>query len=149
MDSLDSPKSGFKVKLSHIAIACPNIDDLQRKLEVLSLRVGETHDVPTEKVKAGMISIEVSEHLRIELLEPTGADSPIAKFLSKRTDGGLHHLCFEVKGIEKWEALLKKEGLEVLPPGIRNAARGRALFIHPKSMGGVLVELEEISTAAH
>ena len=132
-----------------IAIACPNIEVLQRKLEVLSLRVEESHDVPTEKVKAGMIPIEVSEHLRVELLEPTGADSPIAKFLAKRSDGGLHHLCFEVEGIEKWEALLKKEGFDVLPPGIRKAARGRALFIHPKSMGGVLVELEEISAAAH
>jgi len=53
-------------------------------------------------------------------------------------------LSFEVKGLEKWEATLKEAGVEVLPPGIRKAARGRALFIHPKSMGGVLVELEEI-----
>ncbi len=115
-----------------------------KQLEALSLKVAERHDVPTEKVRAAMIPVEVSEHLRIELLEPTSPDSPISKFLDKR-GGGIHHLSFEVEGLERWLETLKREGLEVLPPGIRKAARGRALFIHPKSVGGVLVELEEIS----
>ncbi len=91
-----------------------------------------------------MIPFEVSPHLRIELLEATSPDSPITKFLSKRPDGGLHHLCFEVSGLEAWKTKLEAAGLEVLPPGIRKAARGKAFFIHPKCMGGVLVELEEI-----
>lgn len=132
------------LRLSHIAIACPEIAAVQRQLEALSFQVAERHDVPTEKVKAAMLPVEVSEHLRIELLEPTSEDSPISKFLAKR-GGGIHHLSFEVSDLERWLETLKKEGLEVLPPGIRKAARGRALFIHPKSVGGVLVELEEIS----
>lgn len=132
------------LRLSHIAIACPEIAAVQRQLEVLSFKVAERHDVPTEKVRAALLPVEVSEHLRIELLEPTSPDSPISKFLAKR-GSGIHHLSFEVTGLEQWLETLKKEGLEVLPPGIRKAARGRALFIHPKCVGGVLVELEEIS----
>lgn len=133
------------VRLSHIALACPEIAAVASCLEVLELEIAETHDVPSEKVKAAMLPVEVSPNLRIELLEPTGAESPIAKFLVKRPAGGLHHLAFEVTGIERWVEVLKAKGIEVLPPGIRTAARGRALFIHPKSMGGVLVELEEIT----
>ncbi len=135
----------MKLRLSHIAIACPAIDAVAAKLGALSLEVAETHVVPTEKVRAAMMPVEVSEHLRIELLEPTDAESPIAKFLAKRPGGGVHHLSFEVTRIESWLETLRTRGVEVLPPGIRSAARGKALFIHPKSMGGVLVELEEIS----
>jgi len=133
------------VKLSHIAIACPQMNEVARRLAALSLKVAEQHEVPTEKVKAAMIPVEVSPELRIELLEPTGQDSPIAKFLEKKPAGGLHHISFEVTGIEKWVDILTREKIEIIAPGIRKAARGRALFIHPKSMGGVLVELEEIS----
>ena len=136
----------MKPRLSHIAIACPQIDALLEKFKVLSLVVAETHHVPSEKVVAAMLPLEVSPHLRVEVLEPTADDSPIAKFLLKRPDGGIHHLCFEVTQIEKWQNILLQAGLEVLPPGIRRAARGKALFLHPKAMGGVLVELEEISS---
>lgn len=132
------------LKLSHIALACPQIAEAAKKLELLGLNEKEKHDVPTEKVRASMLPIEVSKDLRMELLEPTSSDSPIAKFLEKRPAGGIHHICFEVDELEKWEAKLRAAGLEILPPGIRKAARGRAFFIHPKSMGGVLVELEEI-----
>lgn len=134
----------MKVKLSHIALACPQIETVAQQLKTLSLQVAELHEVPTEKVKAAMLPVEVSSELRIELLEPTSQDSAIAKFLTKRPGGGLHHLSFEVEGLEAWYDVLVRAGLEVLQPGIRKAARGRALFIHPRCMGGVLVELEEI-----
>ena len=134
----------MKIELSHIAIACPTLDQIAEKLKVLAMNIEAVHEVPTEKVKAAMIPVGVSEHFRIELLEPTQPDSPISKFLSKRPDGGIHHVSFEVTQIEKWVEVLNQSGLEILPPGIRKAARGIALFIHPKSMGGVLVDLEEI-----
>ncbi len=134
----------MKIRLSHIAVATPKISEVAKRLETLSLKVSENHTVASEMVEAAMIPVEVSRSLRIELLEPTSKDSPIAKFLEKRTSGGLHHLAFEVEGIEKWEELLQKENIQILPPGIRKGARGRVLFIHPKEMGGVLVELEEI-----
>ena len=136
------------VRVSHIAMAGPQMEKVAAQLAALGLEIEHTHDVPTEKVKAAMMPVEVSPSLRIELLEPTSPDSPIAKFLQKRVDGGLHHLCFEVKDLEAWEKRVKERGLAVLPPGIRKAARGRAFFLHPKCMGGVLVELEEISQPA-
>lgn len=136
-------------KLSHIAIAVPQIDAVLKQFQALSMEVETLHDVPSEKVKAAMLPVGVSEHFRVELLEPTNDASPIAKFLTKKPGGGLHHICFEVKGIEKWEEVLKRHQFEILPPGIRPAARGRALFIHPKSVAGVLVELEEITGDAH
>ncbi|MBM4316112.1 MAG: methylmalonyl-CoA epimerase [Deltaproteobacteria bacterium] len=135
----------MKIELSHIAIACPTIVTVAEKLRVLSLKIAENHEVPTEKVRAAMLPVRVSEHFRIELLEPTQPDSPISKFLTKRPDGGIHHVSFEVNGIEQWQSILIQNGFEILPPGIRKGARGKALFIHPKSMAGVLVELEEIS----
>jgi methylmalonyl-CoA epimerase len=134
----------MKLELSHIAIACPAIFTVAEKLKILSLKIAENHEVPTEKVRAAMLPVSVSEHFRIELLEPTQPDSPISKFLTKRPDGGIHHVSFEVSRIEQWQTHLIENGFEILPPGIRKAARGKALFIHPKSMGGVLVELEEI-----
>lgn len=136
----------MKIALSHIAIATPTISKVAERLKTLSLKIQENHEVPTEKVRAAMIPSRVSEEFRIELLEPTSPDSPISKFLEKRPDGGIHHISFEVERIEEWKAMLEKEGIQILPPGIRKAARGKALFMHPKSMGGVLVELEEISS---
>jgi methylmalonyl-CoA/ethylmalonyl-CoA epimerase len=132
------------VKLSHIAIASPTIDAVASKLALLGLKVSETHSVPTEKVEAAMVPVAFSPHFRIEILQPTQTDSPIAKFLEKKPAGGLHHLCFEVSDLPRWLEVVTQAGLEVLPPGIRKAARGRAFFLHPKCMFGVLVELEEI-----
>lgn len=132
------------LKLSHLAIACSEIEMVAKQLAVLALEVAEDHDVPTEGVRAAMIPCAVSQAFRIELVAPTVKTSPIAKFLEKRPQGGLHHMCFEVTHLEKWHQRLQEKGLEVLPPGIRKAARGKALFLHPRCMGGVLVELEEI-----
>jgi methylmalonyl-CoA/ethylmalonyl-CoA epimerase len=136
----------MKARLSHIAIACPKIEVIAEQLGVIGLAISEEHEVPSERVRVAMLPLVTSPSLRIELLEPTSGDSPVSKFLSKRTDGGLHHLSFEVTDLEKWDEELRRRNIQVLPPGIRQAARGRALFIHPKCMGGVLVELEEIST---
>lgn len=135
----------MNLKLSHLAIACDQVERVAALLSSLSLEISEEHDVPTEAVKAAMIPVDVSEEFRIELLEPTSENSPIAKFLQKKPSGGLHHVCFEVTDIERWRDLLVEKKMEILPPGIRKAARGRALFLHPKSMGGVLVELEELA----
>lgn len=136
----------MKIELSHIAIACPSVQKIADRLKTLSLQITENHEVPTEKVRAAMIPCEISPDFRIELLEPTSKESPISKFLEKRPDGGIHHIAFEVDDIEQWLPLLEKDGIQVLAPGIRKAARGKAIFLHPKSMGGVLVELEEIES---
>lgn len=134
----------MEIKLSHIAIANQTIQTVLDRFKVLGLDMEKIHSVPSEKVNAAMIKVGVSEHFRLELLEPTQSESPIANFLSKRPLGGIHHICFEVTQLTRWLDILNKKGIEVLPPGIRQAARGKALFIHPRSMGGVLVELEEL-----
>lgn len=134
----------MRLSLSHIAIACPQIRDVASRLEALSLKAQAIQEVPSEKVRVSFVDIPVSSHFRIELLEATAPDSTVAKFLSTRPKGGLHHLSFEVEDIERWGQALRDSGIEVIAPGIRQAARGKALFIHPKEMGGVLVELEEI-----
>lgn len=133
------------IKLSHIAIAAPEVSEVLRKLGILGLKAAERHSVPSEKVDVAMVPVEISGAFRVEILEPTQSDSPIAKFLEKKPLGGLHHLCFEVEDLDAWLRTVQEAGLEVLAPGIRKAARGRAFFIHPKSLFGVLVELEELS----
>ncbi len=135
----------MELRLSHIALAVPEIAAVLKKLEALSFENEHTHDVPTERVRAAMIPIVADSHLRLEVLEPTSTDSPIAKFLEKRPSGGLHHVCFAVDDLDAWEKKIRAAGIEILPPGIRKAARGRAFFMHPKAMGGMLVELEEIA----
>lgn len=133
------------LRLSHIALAVPDIAPVLKKLELLAFENEHTHEVPTERVRAAMLPMVADTELRLEILEPTSTDSPIAKFLEKRPSGGLHHVCFAVDDLEAWEKKLRQAGLVILPPGIRKAARGRALFLHPKEMGGMLVELEEIA----
>ena len=135
------------LRLSHIAIACSRFQEIAEKLNQLSLQVKENHDVPSEKVKVAMVPLPVAPDVCIELLEPTSSDSPISRFLEKKPQGGIHHLSFQVDQIEQWHEKLKQAGFEILPPGIRRAARGRALFIHPKSFGGVSVELEQIENS--
>ena len=82
---------------------------------------------------------------KIELLEPLGADSPIAKFLDKNPDGGIHHLCYEVSDIIAARDTLKAQGARVLGDGEpKIGAHGKpVLFLHPKDFCGTLVELEQ------
>ncbi len=82
---------------------------------------------------------------KIELLEPLGADSPIAKFLERNPDGGMHHICYEVDDIIAARDKLKAEGARVLGSGEpRIGAHGKpVLFLHPKDFFGTLVEIEQ------
>jgi methylmalonyl-CoA/ethylmalonyl-CoA epimerase len=82
---------------------------------------------------------------KIELLEPLGAASPIAKFLEKNPDGGMHHLCFEVDDILTARDALKASGARVLGDGApKIGAHGKpVLFLHPKDFTGTLIELEQ------
>jgi methylmalonyl-CoA/ethylmalonyl-CoA epimerase len=80
------------------------------------------------------------------LLQPLGANSPIAKFLEKNPDGGMHHLCFEVDDILSARDALKATGARVLGDGApKIGAHGKpVLFLHPKDFGGTLIELEQV-----
>ena len=97
--------------------------------------------MPSEKVRVGFF--ETLNKTTIELLEPTAEDSPIAKFLSKRGPG-IHHICFRVEGLDAMVQHLKDQGVRLINEEPRVGAHNcRVVFVHPKSTGGVLVELSE------
>ena len=129
------------MKINHIGIAVKSIEEaLKFYSERLGLESREVVEVPEQKVK--VIGLQIGES-RIELLESTSPDSPIAKFLAKRGEG-IHHIAFEVTDIEKRLEELKEKGVRLIDERPRpGAPNTRIAFIHPKSTQGVLIELVE------
>ena len=126
--------------IEHVGIAVRSIDEARKLYEAMGLRVEAIEEVPHEGVRVALIPCGGS---RIELLEPTAEDSPIAKFLEKRGPG-LHHLCLASDDVRGDDATLRAEGFQVLRPEPTRGAGGCWVqFVHPKSAGGVLLELSE------
>jgi len=127
------------MKINHLGIATNGIDDaLKFWSDALGLENVHTEIVEDQKVRVAMLPIGES---RIELLEPTGEDSPISKFLDKR-GGGIHHIAVEVADIEASLAQLKSKGMRLIDERPRIGAEGRLVaFVHPSSANGVLLEL--------
>jgi methylmalonyl-CoA epimerase len=127
------------LKIDHLGIAVASVDAALAAYRALGFELSEMHEVPTEKVRAAFLPVGES---RLELLEPTDPDSVIARFLQKRS--GLHHVCVLVDDIEGALAELKEKGVELLDQVPRPGAGGsRVAFIHPRSAGGVLLELKQ------
>ncbi len=127
--------------IDHIGIA---VSSLQEALSFWETSLGiEPHgieDVAERKVRTAFLSVGDTE---IELLEPTSADSSIAKFIEKRGEG-LNHIAIRVDDIEAALAELKAKGIQLIDETPRNGAGGsRIAFVHPKSTHGVLLELCE------
>jgi methylmalonyl-CoA/ethylmalonyl-CoA epimerase len=110
--------------------------------DTLGARVSQPLPQPEHGVTVVFVELP---NTKIELLEPMGADSPIAKFLERNTDGGIHHICYEVDDILAARDRLKAQGARVLGSGEpRIGAHGKpVLFLHPKDFCGTLVELEQ------
>ncbi len=127
------------MKINHLGIATKGIDEALKFWEdALGLENVHTEVVDDQKVRVAMLPIGES---RIELLEPTAEDSPIAKFLEKR-GGGIHHIAVEVEDIEAALAKLKREGMRLIDETARIGAEGCLVaFVHPASANGVLLEL--------
>ncbi len=109
--------------------------------DALGLAVDHIEDVPSQKATVVFIPVGESE---VELVRPTSEDTGVAKFLAER-GGGMHHLCFEVDDIEGMLADLKAKGVRLINEAPLELPRRKMAFIHPKSSGGVLVELYEIT----
>src|SRR5512137_2473179 len=126
-------------KINHIGIAVQSIDDtLPFYRDQLGMAFKGAEEVSEQKVKVAMLQVGES---KIELLEPTSPESPVAKFLEKNGPG-IHHLAYEVENIESAIARLKQEGARMIDETPRNGAHGtRIAFVHPKSSNGVLTEL--------
>ncbi|HET8772855.1 MAG TPA: methylmalonyl-CoA epimerase [Thermoanaerobaculia bacterium] len=128
-----------KPKLDHIGIAVKSLD-AARVYEALGLTIDHVETVETQKVKTAFLSVGDSQ---LELLEPTGPDSTIAKFIEKRGEG-IHHICLRVDNIEAHLETLKAQGYRLINeapvPGAHNC---RVAFLHPSAGNGVLIELSE------
>jgi methylmalonyl-CoA/ethylmalonyl-CoA epimerase len=106
----------------------------------LGLDVDYVEDVPSQKAVVAFLQVGESE---VELVKPTAEDTGVAKFLEER-GGGMHHLCFEVDNIEEVLAQLKSKGVRLINETPMALPGRKIAFVHPKSTGGVLVELHEV-----
>lgn len=131
--------------INHIAIAVPN---LEQAAETWRARTGAVISPPQTLPEHGVrvVFVDVPGN-RIELLEPLDNASPIAAFLKRNPDGGMHHICFETDDILVMRDQMIAEGARVLGDGKpRIGAHGNpVLFFHPKDFSGTLIELEQVS----
>ena len=130
-------------RLNHVAIAVRDIAKASaRYRDTLGAKVSDAVPQPDHGVTTVFITLP---NTKIELLEPLGADSPIAKFLDRNPDGGIHHICYEVEDIKAARDKLTAGGARVLGTGEpKIGAHGKpVLFLHPKDFNGTLVELEQ------
>lgn len=132
---------GGPLKLDHIGVAVESLKQGQPFYEGLGLGEMHVEEVPGEKVKVGMF--ELANDSRIELLEPTSSDSAVAKFLASRGPG-IHHICLSVTDIHSVLKSLKAAGVKLVhETPVQGAHNCLIAFIHPKSTGGVLIELSQ------
>ncbi len=124
--------------IDHIGVAVRSLEERLRFYRALGLVPEGSEEVPEQKVRVAFLPVEGT---RIELLEPTTEDSPIARFLAKKGEG-LHHLAFRVEDLRATMAALAGEGFELLSEHPLTGAHGsQVCFVHPRSTGGVLLEL--------
>jgi methylmalonyl-CoA/ethylmalonyl-CoA epimerase len=130
-------------RLNHVAIA---VRDAGKAAAIYRDVLGAEISAAVPQPDHGVITVFVTlPNTKIEFLEPFGENSPIAKFLERNPDGGMHHVCYEVDDIRAASASLKAAGARVLGDGEpRIGAHGKpVLFLHPKDFSGTLVELEQ------
>ena len=131
-------------RLNHVAIAVRDLASATALYrDTLGAKVSEPLAQPAHGVTVVFIELP---NTKIELLEPLGAASPIAKFLERNPDGGMHHICYEVDDILAARDKLKAQGARVLGDGEpKTGAHGKpVLFLHPKDFNGTLIELEQV-----
>ncbi|TCT01535.1 methylmalonyl-CoA epimerase [Aquabacter spiritensis] len=130
-------------RLNHVAIA---VRDIEAATALYRDTLGADVSEQVAQHAHGVTTVFITlPNTKIELLEPLGEGSPIAKFLDRNPDGGIHHICYEVADIRAARDQLKAKGARVLGDGEpKIGAHGKpVLFLHPKDFTGTLVELEE------
>ena len=135
-------------RLNHVGIATPSIEKsvaLYRDL-LGATKIHDPIELPAQGVRVCFVDTPNSQ---IELVEPLGEDSPIHGFLAKNPAGGQHHICFEVPDIHEAAADMEAKGARVLGAPRIGAHGTMVIFVHPKDMGGVLVELMESPQVGH
>ena len=130
--------------INHIAIAVPDLETAAaRWRDTLGADVSAPQSLPEHGVRIVFVT---QPNSKVELMEPLGESSPIAGFLARNPDGGMHHICYEVSDIRAARDRLVDDGARVLGDGEpRTGAHGNpVLFLHPKDFCGTLIELEEV-----
>jgi methylmalonyl-CoA epimerase len=131
--------------LHHIGVAVHSIDEALPRWQQLGLTLASVDEVPTEQVR---VAVLMAGSTRVELLEPTSENSPIARHLAKR-GAGIHHLAFHVGDCQERIDALRAAGAPLLDEHPRPGAHDcKVAFVHPKFLGGVLAELVEDAHAA-
>ena len=130
-------------RFNHVAIVVPDLNEASKKYkEILKANVSQKFDYNEHGISVVFIDLG---NTKIELMYPFGNDSPIKKFLEKNSNGAIHHICLEVKNLEKACEDLKKKNVRILGDGIpKNGAHNKpVIFLHPKDFYGTLIELEQ------
>ncbi|MFN7086432.1 MAG: methylmalonyl-CoA epimerase [Burkholderiales bacterium] len=128
---------------SHVSIVVPSLEAAARRLaEIYGLTLGEVRTNEQQGVRLAYVELG---NARIELMEPSRADSLVAKFLERNPAGGIHHFCLNVDSVENAAHALGAKGARVLGDGgpQHNVHGARIAFVHPRDFLGALVELEE------
>ena len=135
-------------RLNHVGVATPSIErSIAFYRDVMGAEViREPFDLPAQGVKVCFVD---TPNAQIELIEPLGESSPIHGFLAKNPAGGQHHLCFEVADMAAAVAELQAKGVTLLGKPRIGAHGTPVVFLHPRDMGGVLVELMETPGEGH
>jgi len=127
-------------KVHHVGVVVRDMDQAMTFYrDTLGLHVHKVETIQEQGVKAALLTLGDSE---IELLEPVVPDTGVARYLESRGEG-LHHVCFEVDDIERDLQALKDKQVELIDQQTRIGLAGRICFLHPRAMGGTLVELCE------
>ena len=128
--------------LSHVSIVVPSLESAAKRLKDLyGLEAGVARVNEAQGVRLAYVELP---NARIELMEPSRPDSPVAKFLERNPAGGIHHFCLEVEDVPAAAAVFAGQGVRLLGRGEqRNVHGARIAFVHPKDFLGALVELEE------
>jgi|SRR5579875_1312403 methylmalonyl-CoA epimerase len=130
-------------RIDHVAIIVRSIEQaLVFYRDTLGIEPSEIREVPSEQVRIAFLPLGGPGGSEIELVEPLSANASLNRFLEKRGEG-LHHICLEVEDIDAALRELREKGAPVLDQEPRQAAEGRAIFLHPKGTSGVLLELVE------
>ena len=110
---------------------------------MLGVKISDVLELPNHGVKTIFIELD---NTKIELIEPFGENSPIQSYLNRKPEGGMHHICYEVKDINESCKKLQERGATILGDGKPSiGAHGKpVIFLHPKNFNGTLIELEEV-----
>jgi methylmalonyl-CoA/ethylmalonyl-CoA epimerase len=128
-------------KINHIGLAVEDIESALLFWEgALGIKLDHTEETGDKSLKLGFLKVGDSE---LEMVQPTTPDSTMTKFLEKRGPG-IHHICLEVDDIDGMLAQLKEKGIQLIDETPREMEGRRLAFVHPKSTGGVLLELYEL-----